>query len=107
MKAFWFAVGVVVLFAGMVGAQVSVDVSGYGVHVQQGGADVKVNNKANNANSIIGPDVQMEGTAVINGDVFIDGEKIPRGKTSYTSKKTKKQYLIHWGDNGNVSIAEK
>lgn len=94
------------LFAGTTGSQVSVDVSDYGVHVQQGG-NVKVKNKANNLGGTIGSDVQMEGIAIINEDVFIDGEKIPKGKKIYTSKKTRKTYLIHWGENGNVSVAEK
>jgi len=48
----------------------------------------------------------MEGVAVINDDVFIDGEKIQRGKTSYTSKKTGKSYRIQWGKNGNVSVEQ-
>ena len=48
----------------------------------------------------------MEGVAVINDDVFIDGEKVPRGKTRYTSKKTGKSYRIQWGKNGNVSVEQ-
>ena len=55
----------------------------------------------------IGSDVQIEGVTIINDDVFIDGEKVPRGKTVYTSKKSKKTYLIQWGKNGNISVSEK
>ncbi|MCX7178086.1 MAG: hypothetical protein NTX56_04685 [Proteobacteria bacterium] len=55
---------------------------------------------------VIGSDVQIEGIAVINGEVFIDGEQVPRGKVSYTSKKTGKSYRIQWGKDGNVSVSE-
>lgn len=102
MKSFWVLTGLAIFFSGAAVAQVSVDVSGYGVRVQSGaGSEVNVNSGS------IGSDVQMEGVAVINGEVFIDGEKIPKGKSVYTSKKTKKTYLIHWGKNGNVSVSEK
>lgn len=102
MKSFLILAGVATFISGAAIAQVSVDVSGYGVRVQSG-TDPEVNAKTGR----IGPDVQMEGVAVINGDVFIDGEKIPKGKSAYTSKKTKKTYLIHWGKDGNVSVTEK
>lgn len=62
--------------------------------------------KATNTAGSIAADVQMEGVAVINDDVFIDGEKIPRGKTKHTSKKSGKSYRIEWGKNGNVSVEE-
>lgn len=90
------------LFAGSAFAQVSVDVSGHGVRVQQdGGSEVRVN-----AGSVAS-DVEMEGVAVINGDVFIDGDRIPKGKKLYTSKKSGKTYRIVWGKDGNVSVSEK
>lgn len=93
------------MFAGSAQAQVSVDVSGYGVRVQQnGGSEVNVN--TGNSGSVAS-DVEMEGVAVINGDVFIDGNKVPKGKALYTSKKSGKTYRIHWGKNGNVSVSEK
>jgi hypothetical protein len=57
--------------------------------------------------SSVGADVEMTGVAVINGDVYIDGEKLPQGKRTFTSKKTGKSYAIEWGKNGNVSVAEK
>ena len=61
---------------------------------------------ASNSSGSIDADVEMEGIAVINDDVFIDGEKIQRGKASYTSKKTGKSYRIQWGKNGNVSVEQ-
>jgi len=61
---------------------------------------------ASNSSGTVDADVEMEGVAVINDDVFIDGEKIQRGKTSYTSKKTGKSYRIQWGKNGNVSVEQ-
>jgi len=54
----------------------------------------------------VGADVEMTGVAIINGNVFIDGEKLPRGKRTFTSKKTGKKYAIEWGKDGNVSVAE-
>lgn len=108
-----------VAFVAEVGvAQVSVDLSGYGVKVQTGkGVNVQAGNgvkvqtgkssKDDDDSDVIGSDVEMEGVAVINGQVFIDGVKVPKGKTSYTSKKTGKSYQIHWGKNGNVEVSEK
>lgn len=61
---------------------------------------------ASNSSGTIDADVEMEGVAVINDDVFIDGEKIQRGKTSHTSKKSGKSYRIQWGKNGNVSVEQ-
>ncbi|MFA7269105.1 MAG: hypothetical protein WC073_07165 [Sterolibacterium sp.] len=90
------------LMLNVANAQVAVDVSVSGVKVQTGnGSSVNVNS------GVVAPDVQMEGVAVINGDVFIDGEQVPKGKTSYTAKKTGKSYRIQWGKNGNVSVSEK
>ena len=56
---------------------------------------------------VISSDVQMVGTAVINGAVFVDGEKLPNNTTSYTSKIAGKTYLVKRGKNGNVSVIEK
>lgn len=96
---------VLLMFAGPALAQVSVDVSGYGVRVQQsGGSEVNVNTGNSGG---VASDVEMEGVAVINGEVFIDGNKVPKGKTLYTSKKSGKTYRINWGKNGNVSVSEK
>lgn len=103
-------------------AQVSVDVSGYGVKVQTGnGVKVQTGNgtkvqtgKARPADddddddaSPIGSNVEIEGVAVVNGQVFIDGVKVPKGTSSYRSKKTGKVYQIRWGKNGNVEVNEK
>ena len=86
-------------------AQVAVDLSAYGVKVETGGSKgVKVQTPAN---SNVGADVEMEGVAVINGDVYVDGQKVPRGVTSYKSKKTGKTYRIQWGKGDNVSVEEK
>lgn len=93
------------LALGTANAQTAVDVSAPGVRVQtggKGGSSVAVNTAGS-----IEEDVDMEGVAVINGEVFIDGVKVPRGKTAYTSGKTGKTYQIKWGRNGNVAVEEK
>lgn len=93
------------MFASSALAQVSVDVSGSGVRVQRsGGSEVNVNT---GGTGDVASDVEMEGVAVINGDVFVDGNRVPKGKTLYTSKKSGKTYRIEWGKNGNVSVSEK
>lgn len=96
---------IILLFASSAFAQVSVDVSGAGVRVQRsGGSEVSVNTGSTGG---VASDVEMEGVAVINGDVFIDGNKVAKGKTLHTSKKSGKTYRIEWGKNGNVSVSEK
>ena len=100
------------LLAGAAVAQVVVDVPGVSVNVGKGKSgnsaiSIGPGSTASNSSGSIGADVQMEGVAVINDDVFIDGEKIPRGKTKHTSKKTGKTYRIQWGENGNVSVEQK
>jgi len=99
------AVVIGLLAVATVNGQVAVDVSASGVRVKTGGKDGS--SVAVNTAGSVDPDVEMEGVAVINGEVFIDGEKIPKGKTSYTSKKSGKSYLIKWGKNGNVAVQEK
>ena len=90
------------LMLNLASAQVAVDVSSHGVTVQTGnGSSGKL------SSGTVAPDVQMEGVAVINDEVFIDGERVPKGKTSYTAKKTGKSYRIQWGKDGNVSVSEK
>lgn len=84
-------------------AQVSVDLSAFGVKVETGNKGVNVKSPTN---STVGSDVEMEGVAVINGDVYIDGQKIPRGTKTYKSKKTGKSYRIQWGKGDNVSVEE-
>lgn len=74
------------------------------------GGGAKVYGSGENTVSInagpIGTDVEMEGFAIINGEVFVDGEKVPRGKKTVVSKKSGKTYRIDWGKNGNVSVTE-
>ena len=83
-------------------AQVAVDISGYGVHVQTGkGTNITVDGGR------VESDVQMEGVDIINDKVFIDGDEVPKGKKVFISRKTKKTYLIQWGKDGNVSVSEK
>lgn len=86
----------------MVEAQGNVDVSGGNVRVLVGKGAV-----AANVAGDLEADVEMDGVAVINGNVFIDGQKIPRGKTSHVSKKTGKTYRIQWGSDGNVAVEQK
>lgn len=85
-------------------AQIAVDLSNYGIKVQQGATGSSV--AVNTAGAIEG-DVEMEGVAVINGEVFIDGQKVPRGKTSHKGVKSGKVYQIKWGRDGNVAVQEK
>jgi hypothetical protein len=98
----WVAIAILGM-ATLALAQVSVDVSGLGVKVQTG----KGGSVASNTAGTIDPDVQMDGVAVINGEVFVDGEKVPKGKSPYTSKKSGKTYVIKWEKDGNVAIQEK
>lgn len=93
------------LAAGSACAQVSVDVSGYGVKVLTGKGSAS--NSVSVQSGVVESDVQMEGVAVINDDVFVDGEKVPRDRVSYISKKTGKTYLIKRSKGGNVSVSEK
>lgn len=95
---------------GLVTAAMCLSVYGQGVvNVTAGGVRVQVgkDNVASNAAGDLGTDVEMDGVAVINGNVYIDGQKVPRGKTSYVSKKTGKAYRIQWGGDGNVAVEEK
>ena len=102
MKHLWALAALSSFLSGTALAQVSVDVSGYGVKIQSDSGK-----SVNTRSGHIDPDAQIEGVAIINDDVFIDGEKVPRGKSVYTSKKSKKTYLIQWGKNGNISVSEK
>lgn len=84
-------------------SQVSVNVGGQRVVVQSSsGSNIVTNNEGE-----ISSDSEITGITVINGNVFIDGQKIKNGVTSYTSKKTGKTFRIVWGKNGNVSVEEK
>ncbi|MDP1605859.1 MAG: hypothetical protein Q8L93_04320 [Rhodocyclaceae bacterium] len=98
------------LFAGQAYAQVSVDVPGVSVRTGKSDGNVAVSvgqgATAVNTSGVIGAGVEMEGVAVVNGDVFIDGEKIQRGKTRHTAKKTGITYRIQWGKDGNVNVQQ-
>lgn len=87
-------------------AQVSVYLSGSSVKMETGVAKGTSTSTATNTEGTIDSDVEMEGIAVINGQVFIDGVKIARGKTSYISKKSGKSYTIKSDKDGNVSVQE-
>ena len=104
MAARVILLSVAVLFASLVNAQVAVDVSAGGVRVQTGKTG---GSTASNSAGSIDSDVEMEGVAVINGTVYIDGERIPKGKRSHTARKSGKTYLIEWRRDGNVSVREK
>jgi hypothetical protein len=73
----------------------------------QKGPDLEENDSVSIETGVVHSDVQMIGTAVINGVVYIDGEKIPSNITTFTSRKSGNSYLIKRGKNGNVSITEK
>jgi hypothetical protein len=103
--------GLLATLCGVVIGQVTVDVPGASVKIKKGnGGNTAVSvgsgSSASNTAGAVGPDVEMEGVAVINDNVFIDGEKIKRGKTQHTSKKTGKSYRIQWGKDGNVSVEQ-
>jgi len=89
------------LLTGSVMAQTSVNVSGGEVKLRnQDGSVVVV------GSGRVAADVDMTGVAVINGEVYIDGDKVPTGRTSYKGRKSGKTYRIQWGKDGNVSVAE-
>lgn len=103
--------GGLLLASGFAIGQVTVDVPGANVKLKKGtGGNTAISigpgSTASNSAGSIDADVQIEGVAVINDDVYIDGEKIQRGKTRHTSKKTGKSYRIQWGKNGNVSVEQ-
>lgn len=115
MKRFFpitiFGLGALIIGSSHVFGQVSVDVPGVSVNVgkgKSGNAAVSIGpgSSASNSSGTVDADVEMDGVAIINDDVFIDGEKIQRGKTRHTSKKSGKSYRIQWGKNGNVSVEQ-
>jgi len=89
------------LLTGSVLAQASVNVSGTEVKLRnQDGSTVTVGSDR------VAADVDMTGVAVINGEVYIDGDKVPPGKTTFKGRKSGKTYRIKWGKDGNVSVTE-
>lgn len=98
-------------WASQVLGQVSVNVPGVNVSVGghgQGNVSVSVGGKNNVGNTAgsIDEDVEMTGVAIINGNVTIDGEKLPKGTTRHTGKKSGITYLIKWGKDGNVAVSQ-
>lgn len=63
-------------------------------------------NEVRNESGVIDEDAQIEGITVINGNVSIDGVKVPRGVRKFHSEKTGKNYRIDWGKGDNVSVTE-
>lgn len=64
------------------------------------------NNQASSESGVVEDDVEMTGSAVINGEVWIDGIKVDRPQSVFVSKKSGKTYRIRWGKNSNVSVTE-
>lgn len=93
-------IGVLALFSGVASAQIS---------ISAGGNDVKIgsDNDVSNESGVISGDVEIEGVAILNDKVYIDGVRAPRGVREVTSKKTGKSYRIVWGKDGNISVTEK
>jgi hypothetical protein len=92
-------------------AQVNVKVPGANVSVggkNDNNVSVSVGGKNDVGNTAgsIDDDVEMEGVAIINGSVTIDGEKLPKGKTRHTGKKSGIKYVIKWGKDGNVAVSQ-
>lgn len=88
------------LFSGGVAAQVSVIAGDREVSI---GSD---NDTSDDSGGITG-DVEIEGVAIINDKVYIDGVRVPKGKREVTSIKTGRTYRIDWGRNGNITVTEK
>lgn len=88
------------LFSVGVSAQVSVSSGGTQVRIGSG-------NDASNDSGTISGDVEIEGVAILNDKVYIDGVRVPKGVREVTSKKTGKTYRIVWGKDGNISVTEK
>ena len=98
--------------AGILPAAAQVNVSVPGINVNVGGGDGGVSvsmggkNKAGNTAGHIDSDADIEGVTIINGEVSIDGEKVPRGKTKHTGRKSGTKYVIKWGKDGNVAVSQ-
>lgn len=83
-------------------AQVSVDVSGGRVSVDVPGLP----NVSTSTSGTLGPGVQMQGVAVLNGRVYIDGVEVKQRSGVYVSPKTGQRYRIVRDRQGNVSVDE-
>ena len=93
-------IGVLALFSGVAAAQVSATAGGNHVKIDS-------DNDASNESGVISGDVEIEGVAILNDKVYIDGVRVPRGVREVTSKKSGKTYRIVWGKNGNITVTEK
>lgn len=63
-------------------------------------------NEVSNESGVIEEGAEIEGITIINGEVSIDGVKVPRGVKKYRSPKSGKTYRIEWGKGDNVSVSE-
>lgn len=63
-------------------------------------------NVVKNESGVIDEDADVEGIMIINGEVSIDGVKVPRGTKKFHSSRTGKNYRIDWGKGDNVSVSE-
>jgi hypothetical protein len=89
-------------------AQISVNIPGVNVKTGKDGVNVSMgsgNDTGNTAGSI-DADAEIEGVTVINDEVWIDGDKVPKGKTRHTGKKSGIKYKISWGKNGNIAVSQ-
>jgi hypothetical protein len=89
-------------------AQISVNIPGVSVKTGKDGVNVSMgsgNDTGNTAGSI-DADADIEGVTVINDEVWIDGDKVPKGKTRHTGKKSGIKYKISWGKNGNIAVSQ-
>lgn len=75
---------------------------------KNGGVAVSIGgkNSVGNTSGSIDEDVEMEGVTIINDSLTIDGEKVPKGKTRHTGKKSGIKYIIKWGKNGNIAVSQ-
>ena len=55
----------------------------------------------------IAADTEIIGVTVINGELYIDGDRVAAGVATFKGKRSGKTYFIKWGKDGNVSVAEK
>lgn len=102
--AFWLIACLLIFISDGVHAKgQSVEIVTDEIRITKGGSGV---NTVENSSGKIDPRAEIEGITVINEDVWIDGEKVPRTKTHYKSRKSGKTYMIKRGD-GNVSVLEK
>lgn len=98
----------VLIIAVMVFATWAIDMSEVRVQIGSGSSSSAAGNTVANEKGVIGPDADIEGIVIINGELSIDGVKIAKGVTEYVSRKTKKVYLIKWNKKGElVDVTEK